>query len=144
MNGRERDSGLSSTSLRVMNLYFGLSEVRRNKAISIVGWEPLAFLSEVDKAFLGYPDKEPKFGPFTFQVHHKVDSFWVGISLDGRRIRFSEEDDKKLIYHEWRTSDGEWARQDPKECYGQDAIEFEKALEGLVSNVEAKLKPQKD
>jgi len=138
MNGKEKNAGLSPTSLRIMDLYFERGEVRRNKAVSLVGWEALAFLSEVDLAFLGYPDKEPKFGPFTFQVQHKGDSFWVGISLDGRRIRFSEEDNKKLIYHEWRTREGEWIRQDAKECLGQEAIEFEKTLEGLVSKIEAK------
>lgn len=140
---RERNSGLPPTSLRIMNLYFGMPEVRRNKAVSLVGWEVLDFLTDVDKAFLGYPHQEPKFGPFTFQAFHEGSSYWVGISSDGRRIRFSEEEDKKLIYHEWNAGEGIWITQDPRQCRGQEAFKFDKAFEGLVKLAEAQLGQQK-
>jgi len=142
MNRGERNSGLSPISLRIMNLYFGLTEVRRNKAVSIVGWEVLGFLSDVDKAFLGHPYREPRFGPFTFQAYHEGSSFWVGISADGKRVRLSEENNRKLIYHEIRIGEGKWMMQDPKECRGQEAVEFDRIFEGLVSIVEAKIGPQ--
>ena len=142
MNRGERNNGLSLTSLRIMNLYFAMSEVRRNKGVATVGWDALNYLSEVDKAFLGYPNHEPQFGPFTFQAYHEGSSFWVGISADGKRIRLSQENNRKLIYHEIRIGEGKWMMQDPKECRGQEAVEFDRIFEGLVSIVEAKLGPQ--
>lgn len=143
MNRGERNQGLTPASLRIMNLYFGMTDVIRNKGVSSVGWEALELLSDVDKAFLGFPYVEPKFGPFTFQAFHEGSSYWVGISSDGRRIRFSEEEDKKLIYHEWNTNEGIWLTQDSKQCCGQAALEFASTLEGLVRIAEAQLGQQK-
>ena len=142
MNRGERNNGLSLTSLRIMNLYFGLTEVKRDKAVSMIGWEAISLLTDIDKAFLGHPYREPRFGPFTFQAYHEGSSFWVGISADGKRIRLSQENNRKLIYHEIRIGEGKWMMQDPKECRGQEAVEFDRIFEGLVSIVEAKLGPQ--
>jgi len=138
----ERNNGLAPTSLRIMNLYFATPDVRRNKAVSTIGWEALDFLSDIDRAFLGYPHQKPRFGPFTFQAFHEGNSYWVGISSDGKRIRFSEENDKKLIYHEWNTGEGIWTTQDPRQCCGQEALEFDGAFEGLVRIAEKQLGQQ--
>lgn len=139
MNRGERNIGLTPASLRIMNLYFGMTEVKRNKGVTSIGWEALDFLSDVDKAFLGYPRQKPIFGPFTFQAFYEGASYWVGISSDGRRIRFSEEEDKKFIYHEWNTGEGIWLTQDSIEYCGQAVLEFDRAFEGLVRIAEAQL-----